>query len=120
MCVCIHVCIHVYVNVCMYVRTYVCLNVCTYVRTFVCMYVCVCICMYVCMCVCMCVCMYVCMCVCMCESGPDLSTENKGAPGHPTSLLKPPHSPPPHVAVYIACQCAGLILPYPWPLHRLP
>ena len=50
-CVCMDVCMHMYVCVCMCVCMYVCVYVCMYVR--------VCVCMYVCMYVRVCVCMYV-------------------------------------------------------------
>jgi hypothetical protein len=73
-CVCMYVCMYVYVCMCMYV--YVCMCVCMYLYwidytddedfllgTCVCMYVCmyVCVCMYVYVCMCMYVCVYVCI-----------------------------------------------------------
>ena len=48
----------------MYACMCVCMCVCIYVCVCMCVYVCVCMYVYVCMYVCMCVCMYVCMCVC--------------------------------------------------------
>ena len=63
-CVCMYVCMGMYVRMCVCVCMYVCMYVRMYVCTYVCMYIYVCMhvrmCMYVCTYVCVCnVCMYV-------------------------------------------------------------
>src|SRR4029434_6257543 len=69
MCMCMYVCVSVYMCMCMYVCVSVymcmCMYVCVSVYMCMCMYVCVsvymCMCMYVCVSVYMCMCMYVCV-----------------------------------------------------------
>ena len=60
LCVCVHVC------VCLFVCVHVCACMCVYVCVFVCVCACLCVYVCVCLCLCVCVCVRVCLCVCLC------------------------------------------------------
>ena len=73
LCVCVRMCVYVYVYWCAYVYVYwcayVCVCVCVCVHMCICVFVCICVCtcVYVCayVCVCVCLCVFVCVCVCV-------------------------------------------------------
>ena len=59
-CVCVWVCVYIFICMCVWV--------CVYIFMCMCVYICVCVyvCIYLCVCVCMCVYIYVYVCVCVC------------------------------------------------------
>lgn len=63
LCVCVRVCVWVYVGVCMRV----CVWKCVCMHVLLCMYMCACACIYECVHECMCRSTYVCMCLCVRE-----------------------------------------------------
>ena len=95
-CVCVFVCVYVYVHVCVFmcvclylcVCVFICVHVCVYVSLCMCLYVYMYMCMYVCvyvyMCVhmhvCICVHMYVCMNACMCVIEYHLTFKKEESP----------------------------------------